>query len=151
MTTLPTKFLKGAQKAISIGGFRAKLVRNTGTGVNPDDPLGPPVTTTEEKECTVFVDEPRTFYSDAQGLVRIGEGTLYVDLLSISPDVTWFPRDGDKLVYHDGTEQVLTFTQYPAVNGQCVVTISAVTGLGSLVPPPSLAKAFGASFGGAFG
>lgn len=140
MTELSLKFLKGAQKAISIGGFAAKLVRNTGTDVDPDDPLGPPVTITEEKECMVFVDAPATFYSEANGLVRIGEGTLYVDLLSIDVNdensVTWFPKDGDILEYHDGKKQVLTRTEYPAANGQCVVTFSAVTGLGSPLPPP---------------
>lgn len=140
MTSLSIKFLKGAQKAIRIGGFKAKLIRKSGTDVNPDDPLGPPVTVIEEKECMVFVDVPKTFYSETNGLVRIGEGTLYVDLLSIDVNdensVTWFPKDGDVLEYFDGKKQVLTRTEYPAANGQCVVTFSAVTGLGSPLPPP---------------
>ena len=153
MQTLPLKFLKGVRKIIKVGGFSAKIIRETQGGVNPDDPLGPPAVITETKDVLVFVDAPKTVYHEG-GLVRIGEGTLFVDLLSIDTNsetsVTWFPQDGDILEYHDGKRQVLHLTLTPAANGQGVVTISAVTGLGSNVPASVTLGSFGGSFGISF-
>ena len=153
MQSLSFKFLKGVRKIISIGGFPAKLIRETSGGIDPDDPLGPPITTTETKTVNVFVDAPKTLYHEG-GLVRAGDGTLFVDLLSIDvnseTEVTWFPQDGDILEYHDGKRQTLHLTLTPAANGQGVVTISAVTGIGSNVPAAVTIGSFGASFGVSF-
>lgn len=134
MSVLSLKFLRGVVKAIAIGGFAAKITRTTDGGTNPLDPLGPPLApTTVEYDVAVFVDEPKTFYSAENGLVRIGDGVLYVDLLSevtnTETSVTWFPRDGDILLYASGKKQVLSDTKSPAANGEVVITISTVTGL----------------------
>lgn len=136
MSKLSLKFLKGAQKVIRIGGFDAQIERKTSGGINPSDPLGPPLSpVTDLFDVRVFVDEPETFYEAGNGLVRIGDGTLYVDLLSCSlnteTNVVWFPRDGDVLVYSNGKRQSLSNTKSPEANGNIVVTSSTVTGISS--------------------
>ncbi len=102
MSELSLKFLRGARKAIQVGGFDAQILRTVDGGVNVLDPLGPnllPVTTSYD--VRVFVDAPKTYYSETSGLVKIGDGVLYVDLLSeitnTETSITWFPQDGDIL------------------------------------------------------
>ena len=136
MSELSLKFLRGARKAIQVGGFDAQILRTVDGGVNVLDPLGPnllPVTTSYD--VRVFVDAPKTYYSETSGLVKIGDGVLYVDLLSeitnTETSITWFPQDGDILQYSNGKKQTLSNTKSPAANGEVVVTISTVTGLGT--------------------
>ena len=127
MATLSEKFLNGARKIIAKGGFDAQIKRETPGTIDPNDPLGPgtpPVTII--KDCRVFVDQPKTTYI-AGSLIRNGDGTLYVDLLSFD-DLTFIPQDGDRLVYPSGAEQTLSQTDTPRVNNIAVVTISVVTG-----------------------
>lgn len=127
MTTLPDKFLNGARKIIAKGGFDAQIKRETPGTIDPNEPLGPgtpPVITI--KDCRVFVDKPQTTYVGGT-LIRNGDGTLYVDLLSID-DPAFIPQDGDRLVYPSGAEQTLSQTNTPRANNIPVVTISVVTG-----------------------
>lgn len=132
MSNLSLKFLRGAQKAIRIGGFDAQILRKTDGPIDPNNPLDPPVQTETYTEVRVFVDTPKTRVTEEGTLVTIGDGILYVDLLSAAQNsetsVTWFPQDGDFLVYSDGRIQTLSDTLSPEANGQTVVTISTVVG-----------------------
>lgn len=127
MTTLSAKFLNGARKIIAKGGFDAQIKRETPGAIDPNDPLGPGIPpATIIKTCRVFVDKPQTKYVEGT-LIRNGDGTLYVDLLSFD-DLTFIPRDGDRLVYPSGAEQTLSQTETPRANNIAVVSISVVTG-----------------------
>lgn len=134
MAKLPQKFLKAVQKMLSKTGFDATITRQTAPVTNPDDPLGPPITTVERTTVRVFLDEPQKVY---RGGMLVGEtnATLYVDLLSAKDAdtstprntldrVTWFTQLNDVLERPSSTKLVLTApSQKPEVNGQAVVCI----------------------------
>lgn len=131
-TELALRFLRGAQRAIRVGGFNAVIERTIAGGTDPDNPLGPdlaPVTTT--KTASVFVGAPERTYQNGT-LIEVGDGTLLVDLLSIpgnsETEIVFTPGNGDYLVYPNGSRQVLSNTVNHAVNNQTVLTVSAVTG-----------------------
>jgi len=123
MSDYSDKFLAGVQKLLGIAGFDAQIETVTAGVIDPNDPLADITDTPVLHDCRVFVDVPRTQYINGT-LVTIGDGTLYVDLLSTD----FVPENGNHLILPDGRRQVLSAVQAPAINNVQVVAIAVVTG-----------------------
>ena len=128
---LTIKFLKGAQKVISVGGFAAQVQRTTSGGPNPADPLGPDLEpTVDTKSCMVFVDMPKTRYFQG-GLTTLGDGYLYLDLLSVEgnslDEITWTLQNGDVIIRPDGRKLTVSDAEAPEALGFAAVSQGVVT------------------------
>lgn len=129
-TPLAVKFLLGAQSIISVGGFDATVSRTTSGGIDPDDPMGPPVETVETWACRIFIDKPKTKYFNG-GLTQFGDGYVYVDLLSIDVNsvnlITWQLENGDVINRTGGAKCTVSDASAPEANGVPCVSEGVVT------------------------
>lgn len=128
-TPLAVKFLLGAQRILSIGGFDATVSRITSIR-DPDDPMGPPVETVESWTCRIFIDKPQTKYFEG-GMTQLGDGYVYVDLLSIDVNsvssLVWQLENEDVITLADSRKCTVSGVTSPEANGVPCVSEGVVT------------------------